>query len=262
MPSDMNPTAAVVPEPGQSYSEAFYDAQQQGSRHSAAVVVPLVLEAFPVRSVIDVGCGVGGWLAEFRRRGVEDVLGVDGDYVPRDALKIPVDRFEARDLRRYAGPERRFDLACSLEVAEHLPAEVADGFVAALVRAAPVVLFSAAVPGQGGTSHVNEQWQSYWFARFAAHGYACLDLVRPRVFEDDRVEWWYRQNALVFCEPQRHPESAAAISTAYELDRVHPALLAARSNDGRPRSGREAVASIVENVGYLGTAFKRRIGAD
>lgn len=245
----------------QAYSESFYAGQQKGSSVSAAVIVPLVLSVIPARSVIDIGCGVGGWLGEFRRHGVEDVLGVDGDYVPLNALKIPREQFEARDLRQYSGPDRRFDLACSLEVAEHLPADAAESFVAALVRAAPVILFSAAVPGQGGTDHVNEQWQSYWSAQFATHGYVCLDFVRPAVFYDERVEWWYRQNALVFCRPEHRPESTAPITSRYEIDRVHPELLKARMSEPPPQSGRQAVASIAKNVGFLGKVIKQRIGA-
>ena len=138
------------------YDETFYERQQDGSIRSAEIVVPIVLSLFPCHSVVDFGCGVGGWLREFERRGVNDYLGVDGDYVSRQMLKIPADRFMPLDLRNVGDLGRRFDLACSLEVAEHLPEERAKPFVAALVKAAPVILFSAAVPRQGGTGHLNE----------------------------------------------------------------------------------------------------------
>jgi len=149
------------------YDESFYQGQQDGSVSSAQIVVPIVLSLFPCRSVVDFGCCVGGWLKEFERNGVADYLGVDGDYVARHLLKIPADRFRPIDLRNVSDLGRGFDLACSLEVAEHLPEDRAKSFVAALVKAAPVVLFSAAISLQGGTEHVNEQWQSYRAKLFA-----------------------------------------------------------------------------------------------
>src|SRR6202040_1046219 len=116
----------------------FFAGHQDGSVRSAAVVVPLVLRHSQIGSVIDVGCGIGGWLAEFERRGVTDYLGIDGDYVAGDLLKIPPDRFRAANLADFEPPPRQFDLACSLEVAEHLPADRAARFIAGLVKLAPV----------------------------------------------------------------------------------------------------------------------------
>ena len=106
---------------GAIYSTQFFAGQVGGSARSAAVVVPLVLSLLTVRSVIDVGCGVGPWAAEFMARGIEDVWGVDGDYVDRAQLRIPKDRFTPRDLTKPLQFDRTFDLAVCLEVAEHLP---------------------------------------------------------------------------------------------------------------------------------------------
>src|SRR5262249_27564705 len=150
-------------------------------------------------------CGIGAWLATFEQHGVTDHLGIDGDYVPRNLLRISTERFRVADLTELAPPDRRFDLTCSLEVAEHLPPACAPRFIATLVDLAPVILFSAAIPGQGGTNHINEQWQSYWGALFKAHGYIGVDCIRPFVFNDARVELWYRQNTIVFCEPGNIP---------------------------------------------------------
>lgn len=179
------------------------------------------------RSVVDVGCGVGAWLAEWNAAGVSDVLGLDGDYVRRDQLLIPADRFRAADLSTPPAIGRRFDLATSLEVAEHLPPETTDGFVAALCALAPAVYFGAAVPSQGGTHHVNERWQSDWAARFAARGYVALDPVRPRVWADDRVSWWYAQNALLYVDRaalDATPALRALADRGVIPDLVHPAL--------------------------------------
>ncbi len=183
------------------YTEDFYENQRERSRQSAREIVPLVLELTGARSVVDVGCGVGTWLAVFREHGVEDVLGIDGDYVDRTMLEIPAHLFVARDL---AGPvrlNRQFDLAVSLEVAEHLPAECAGTLVASLASLAPAVLFSAAIPFQGGTGHVNERWPEYWAARFREEGYVVVDCIRRKVWRNRNVASWYAQNTLLFARP-------------------------------------------------------------
>jgi SAM-dependent methyltransferase len=184
--------------PTEYYTKAYYDGLREGATRSAEVIVPLVLQLLPVRSVVDVGCGEGAWLAAFRKFGVDDVLGVDRDYVDRNLLQVPQDRFQSADLSKPLSLPRTFDLAVSLEVAEHLPANCASRFVESLIRLAPVVLFSAAIPFQGGTQHLNEQWPDNWAELFKEHGYVAVDFIRKRVWQDETVEWWYAQNALLF----------------------------------------------------------------
>jgi hypothetical protein len=94
--------------------------------------------------------------------------------------------------------ERTFDLAVCLEVAEHLPESAADGLVDLLSSAAPVVLFSAAIPGQEGEDHINEQWPTYWATKFADRGFESVDVLRPLLWEDQRVDWYYRQNMMLY----------------------------------------------------------------
>lgn len=187
--------------PGNPYTAAFYDQIRAGVQASAAVVVPLVLDhltaidaLLPPR-VVDVGCGEGWWAVEFARHGCE-VIGIDGAYVAGSPLG---DRFAPHDLTQPL-PEHlygRFDLAVCLEVAEHLPAGRADGLIADLCRLAPVVLFSAAIPGQGGAGHVNEQWPAYWVERFARHNFEVSGALRWPLWSDGRVEPWYAQNTLI-----------------------------------------------------------------
>ena len=214
------------------YTREFFATRAPGSAASAEVIVPLVLSAVPARSVCDFGCGIGTWLRAFNRHGVEDLIGLDGDYVERDALRIDRTLFRVADLSRPIDLGRAFDLAVSLEVAEHLPEASARDFVASLVRAAPVALFSAAVPGQRGVGHVNEQWHDYWAALFAEHDYAPFDIVRPAVWEDSRVDWWYRQNTLVYCRRdalEAYPALCAA-GRAKMLSVMHPAGATMLSN--------------------------------
>lgn len=209
-----------------AYTRDYLDRQRSHSLRSATKIVPLVVEEVAPRSVVDVGCGIGAWLSVFSENGVDDVFGLDGDYVAPESLLIPAERFSAVDLRSPFQLERVFDLAISLEVAEHLPERSANGFVSSLCALAPVVLFSAAVPGQGGRAHLNEQWQSYWASRFERHGFTPVDIVRPRVWEDQTVAWWYAQNTLVYVhddEWQRYPRLAARRGPLLR-DVVHPGM--------------------------------------
>jgi SAM-dependent methyltransferase len=183
------------------YTDGFFAAHDEGARASARLVLPRLLELVALKSIVDVGCGTGLWLQTARELGVEDVLGLDGEWVEPEALAIPPDRFRSVDLSAPGALERRFDLALSLEVAEHLPPASAERFTAFLTSTAPIVAFSAAVPGQGGHAHLNEQWPSYWADLFSRQGYEVVDCLRELFWDDPRIDWWYAQNLLLFAEP-------------------------------------------------------------
>jgi SAM-dependent methyltransferase len=178
------------------YDGAFFDDQRRQSSASAHQIVPVVMEMIRPRSVVDVGCGIGAWLSVFREHGVADVLGIDGAWV--NGHRLPAVEFLERDLSQPFSLDRKFDLVVSLEVAEHLPPTSAKLFVDSLVALGSTILFSAAAPLQGGTNHLNEQWPAYWAALFAEHGYVALDWLRPLIWNNERVEWYYAQNSLLF----------------------------------------------------------------
>jgi SAM-dependent methyltransferase len=181
-----------------AYRKEWFTARESAARSSAETILPFVLQVVQPRSVVDVGCGLGSWLAVARDLGTERILGVDGPYVDRTSLQIPRDRFLARDLSAEFSIDESFDLALCLEVAEHLPSTSASRFVAELVQLAPAVLFSAAVPFQGGTGHQNEQWPAYWARLFRQHGYVALDVVRQRFWSDEGARYFYAQNMVLY----------------------------------------------------------------
>ena len=183
------------------YSAQFYAGQREGSRRSAERVVPLLVEMFAPKSVVDVGCGLGTWLSVFEECGVTDIEGYDGDWVALGDLRIDPDRFRAADLVQPLHYGRSFSLAVCLEVAEHLPSSAAPTIVDSLIRAAPVVVFSAAYPGQGGTDHVNEQALNYWTSLFSRYGWLQFDVLRPLFWSDKHIEAWYRRNLVIYCSP-------------------------------------------------------------
>jgi SAM-dependent methyltransferase len=220
-------TLGLMNSPAEPYNAEFFQSLRDGIRRSASVVVPLLIDICRPQSVVDIGCGTGHWLAAFRERGVADVLGVDGPWVPRAQREIPEDLFLEHDLARPFSLDRSFDLALCLEAAEHLPPEAALPLVESLTRIAPIVAFSAAIPHQGGDGHVNEQWPSYWAKLFASCGYDCVDSLRQRLWADDAVEFWYRQNMLcLLARDRRKLPSGLACADAMPqpLDIVHPII--------------------------------------
>jgi 2-polyprenyl-3-methyl-5-hydroxy-6-metoxy-1,4-benzoquinol methylase len=226
-----------------NYSAEFFAARQDGSRRSAEAILTIVMDLLHPSSAIDVGCGTGAWTHTLLRE-ITDVVGVDGEWVP-PAARGPW--FMSHDLEQPLRLERRFDLAISVEVAEHLSQPRASGFVGDLVKLAPAVLFSAAIPAQGGADHRNEQWQSYWAALFRTHGFYPHDLIRPKVWHNTAVEPWYAQNALIYLRD----EAAPAI-----LDIVHPTLyeraLRARTPSAWLRRG-------VRKIRTLGRDYRGRL---
>jgi SAM-dependent methyltransferase len=185
------------------YDATFFDYVNSGAVLSANKLLPLILDQIPITSVLDVGCGQGAWLSVWNRLGVTEFLGVDGDYVNREHLLVPESNFRPADLVRGFEVGRRFDLAQSLEVGEHLPADAAAHFVKCMVQHADMILFSAAPKGQGGDHHINERPYDYWREFFAENGYAVFDFIRPAIINDPQIEPWYRYNTFFYASEER-----------------------------------------------------------
>jgi SAM-dependent methyltransferase len=218
------------------YDRSFYETLSEQSRPSAGVVVPLLVHLVAPRSVIDLGCGTGEWLAAFTTEGIHDVVGVDAGDVPSELVRIAPERMMRAELTKPLDLGRTFDLALSLEVGEHLPESSAPTLVDSLVRHAPVVAFSAAVPDQRGTNHVNEQWQDWWAELFAQRGYLAVDAIRRRIWNEEGVQFWYAQNLLLYVERDelsRRPllRTEHELMGTQQLALVHPARMSLRRDD-------------------------------
>lgn len=144
-------------------------------------------------SLLDVGAGTGTWLRAAFDLGITDCLGIDG-IMADEQLHVPKETIRIFDLRQSFDLGRRYDVAISLEVAEHLPASSAETLINSIVRHSDKILFSAAIPGQAGDHHINCQWPDYWQALFNKRGFFCDDSARWAIWDDPLVEPWYRQN--------------------------------------------------------------------
>ncbi len=204
------------------YPQQFYNTT------SAEEVIPYIIDLLQPSSVLDVGCGNGTWLKVMQEQnGINKVLGIDDPRTDRSTLLIPEQCFRAADLTKGFTMEERFDLVISLEVGEHLPDEAADRFVKSLTDHSDRIVFSAAIPDQGGIYHINEQWPEYWQAKFAALGFELYDVFRDRFWHNDRVQWWYRQNMFLYIR-KGTPVSGLQPGQKFPLSCIHPDLFSIR----------------------------------
>lgn len=214
------------------YDDTFYRDQVDIAYRSGRKYANFLSQFFAIHSVVDVGCGRGAWLKAFKEAGAETLVGIDGlwnsqanmiddsiEFFPAD-LNKPID-YLARD---------RFDLAMSVEVAEHLQESSALPLIRSLTGLADAVLFGAAYTKQGGNQHINEQPNTYWAELFFRQGYRPFDLFRPVFWGDMDVAFWYQQNTFLYVRQDsdlfRHLADVGILplSNIAFMDCVHPAL--------------------------------------
>ena len=232
------------------YDHAFYDIADE-AEYSARRITGLVVDLVRPASVLDLGCGTGVWLKAFHDSwGLADLTGVDGEWVGTTLIASPTSRFVPHDLNQPIDLGRQFDLVVSVEVAEHLRPESADVLVDSIVRHGRAVVFSAAIPYQGGQNHFNEQWPDYWVERFRQRRFTPVDCFRRVIWDDDRMLWWYAQNLLLFV----HEETAFAYRDVPGFNEapslIHPKLYAYNSTraDLRNRSARALTTALARRL--------------
>ena len=217
------------------YDSKFYEDMLEGSKRSAEIILPLVFSEVQPKSIVDVGCGTGAWLSIAKKMNVSDVLGLDGGYA-KDHLLIKPNEFRATDISKGFSLDRKYDLAFCLEVGEHISNSKSSILVDSLARAADVILFAAALPGQGGTHHINEQWPDFWQRLFQEKDYVRIDCIRPLIYKNPNVEWWYRQNLCLYIHKKvlkNYPRLQVQQNQADDILLIHRSLLEKRYGLGQ-----------------------------
>ncbi len=176
---------------------AMHERTRDRRRANAAAIAEELIRHLKPKSVIDVGCGKGHFLVEMKVHGAK-IAGVDGPWVTEMDPDLDMSVLQVQDLEKPYKAKKRYDLASSFEVAEHLSPERAESFVQDLTALSDHVLFSAAVPGQKGQGHINCQWQDYWAKLFAEQGYDCYDPFRRRLANHPQMASWFLQNLLFY----------------------------------------------------------------
>lgn len=166
-------------------------------------IVPFILKFIQPESVLDVGCGTGTWIYVFNKHFKINAIGIDSPFIDRSKIIVDDDLIIKYDLSKRFNLKRKFDLIICLEVAEHLPSLSAPDFILSLTEHSDNIVFSAAIPYQGGQNHLNEQPVEYWFKLFSDKGYYIYDPFREHFWDNSNVEWWYKQN-MFFISKIKH----------------------------------------------------------
>jgi SAM-dependent methyltransferase len=239
----------------QTYGHNFFAQNAVERSSSAQAVLSLVWDLCSPQSVVDVGCGYGAWLDEAQRLGATRLIGVDGPWIESSRMDGAAIQFNCVDFEKaLPAAHEKVDLAMSFETAEHLSESRSDEFIDYLCQWSDVVLFSAAIKGQGGTNHLNEQWPSYWVDKFAQRGYVLKDLIRGALWNNESVAWWYRQNCFLFIKDH---ESTKALMQRCDtlalpvLDAIHPAMLRNSLNKHCPTTLRSCMGCVRRYLGQL-----------
>jgi SAM-dependent methyltransferase len=200
-------------------------ADEDARIHSAHTILSLLQERATLDSVLDVGCGRGIWLAVAAEMGARRKVGIEGPWLEQEDIYCDRAWIVTKDLEQGVDLAERFDLVISLEVGEHLPHRFSQTFIRSLTRHGDLILFSAAIPHQGGFGHVNEQFLDYWASLFEKEQFLPLDFIRRRIWRDNSVITWFRQNVIVFAHKSyitNHKWAADAFDANGPLAIVHP----------------------------------------
>ena len=196
------------------YANQFYIKEDFLANRAAKLIVPYLLENLNIRSVVDVGCGTGSWLKVFDYFGITEYLGVDF-HANLTSLRISQSNFININLNDSIVLGKTFDMAISLEVAEHLYPSQSARFVSDLCDLSNIILFSAAVPGQGGENHINERKIEYWRNLFKLKGYLAYDAIRSEFVDNKLIAPWYRFNTILYINPIGYKKINSIIAKSF-----------------------------------------------
>lgn len=209
----------------ENYSNEYFNKHCNGSYNSAKIVLKLISSIYEPQTVVDFGCGVGSWLKAAKEIFNGKVLGFDTHIYDGFNMNIDKSEYSMLDITIPLNTTKMFDMAICVEVLEHIEEKYSDEVIKTLCKQSEFIIFSAAVPLQGGTGHVNEQPISYWANKFSKHGYLAIDYLRPHIWNNENVDLWYRNNIIIYVSEKLYFRLRQKISLkTYPLDILHPQM--------------------------------------
>jgi len=152
-----------------------------------------------VESILDFGCGVGSWAKAFQESGVKNCFLIDHPSIDVSKLLIRSDfTFVPANLDKFLPDVIKVDCVVSTEVLEHISDYRSDQIIDYLTKCSDLIIFSAAIPRQGGLGHCNEQRHAYWHQKFYERGFCFYDGFKTEVLDNDRIVYWLRQNLFIY----------------------------------------------------------------
>jgi len=178
-----------------------FDYTIEQSFKAAQKIVPIIVNLIGIpESIVDLGGGAGSWLKAFQNVGTKKVYCIDHVSVLSEYLLISKDDFIACDLNKEFPSPIKSDLAISTEFAEHIDKSKSQTIVDFLTKSSSIILFSAAIPGQRGPGHINEQRPAFWRELYEERGYEMFDVIRPKIIFDESIPVWFRQNLYLYVD--------------------------------------------------------------
>ncbi len=188
------------------YDNEFFKENKLEGLKMAGWFIPALQKVVGFHSLADIGCGTGHYLKYCLENGITDVFGLEGSPHAFESLAVDKKFVVMHDLRKPYAFNRKWNVAISIEVAEHVDRLYTNNYIKILTDASDTVVLTAAQPGQGGTAHVNEQKPEWWKKQFARVNFT-LDEARTKALKSEIhqaeisgkfVTIWFEPNVLVF----------------------------------------------------------------
>lgn len=155
--------------------------------------------------VDDIGASRGLYVRKLLAMGIS-AKGYD-KFTEYEPLVTRCDITQPMTLESGIGWGKKFFVTLCLEVFEHVEDVHWERMILNLIQRANVVIFSAALLGQGGTGHINCRSRYEWIRRFAMMGWM-LDLDSTEhlvafLSKNPGVMGWLKANVMIFVRVQR-----------------------------------------------------------
>lgn len=149
-----------------------------------------------VRSVADLGCGLGHYCKFLKEQGIPLVHGYEGT---QNIQKIAAyDDVMVLDLTKKRWVEISYNLVICIEVGEHIPKKYEQIFIDNVCEfTKKFLILSWAIPGQGGRGHFNEQPNEYVISKFVEKGLR-LERKKTKFLREASGLKWLANTIMVF----------------------------------------------------------------